>query len=89
MQATAVDGLCDLDGAGECATHRPRLEFTTPLPVGDAPAMLSEVDLPPVSGVELPWVGTEPESAAVNMAATRCDNAAFNGSSRARSSRTP
>ena len=26
--------------------------------------MLSEVDLPPVSGVELPWAGTEPERAA-------------------------
>ncbi len=78
MQATAVDGLCDLDGAGGCATDRPRLEFTTPLPVGDAPAMLSEVDLPPVSGVELPWAGTQPESALDNMAATRCDNADFN-----------
>ncbi len=41
--------------------------------------MLSEVDLPPVSGVELPWAGTQPERAADNMAATRCDNAAFNG----------
>jgi len=79
MQAAAVDGLCDLEGAGGCAMDRPKLEFTTPVPVGEAPALLSEIDLPPVSEVELPWAGTEPERASENMAATRCDNAAFSG----------
>ena len=79
MLAAAVDGLCDLEDAGGCATDRPRLEFTTPVPVGEAPALLSEIDLPPVSGVDLPWAGTMAERAATNMAATRCDNAAFTG----------
>ena len=79
LLATAVNGLCDLEDAGGCATDRPELEFTTPVPAGEAPALLSEVDLPPVSEVELPWAGTEPERVASNMAATRCDNAAFTG----------
>ena len=41
--------------------------------------MLSEVDLPPVSRVMKPWVGTEPRRAGVNVAATGCDNTAFTG----------
>ncbi|HWM74859.1 MAG TPA: hypothetical protein VNQ53_14010, partial [Nocardioides sp.] len=77
--AAAIDGVCDLEDGGGCATDSPRLAFTTPVPVGEAPALLSEVDLPPVSGVDLPWAGTEPERASNNMAATRCDNAAFGG----------
>ena len=41
--------------------------------------MLSEVDLPPVSGIE-PAVGRHRARArSDNMAATRCDNAAFTG----------
>ena len=41
--------------------------------------MLAEVDLPPVTGVDHPWVGTEPRKAMVNVAATRCDEADFSG----------
>jgi hypothetical protein len=41
--------------------------------------MLAEVDLPPVTRVKQPWVGTEPRRASVNVAATGCDNTAFTG----------
>ena len=41
--------------------------------------MLAEVDLPPVSRVRQPWVGTEPRRADVNVAATGCDNTVFRG----------
>jgi len=41
--------------------------------------MLSEIDLPPVSRVKRPWVGTEPRRADVNTAATGCDNTVFTG----------
>jgi hypothetical protein len=41
--------------------------------------MLSEVDLPPVSGVEDPWIGTEPRQAMTNPAATQCDGTDFTG----------
>jgi hypothetical protein len=79
MLAAGVEGLCQLEGGGGCATDRPRLAFTTPVPVGDAPALLSEVDLPPVSGVDRPWAGAPPERVTTNMAATRCEDASFTG----------
>jgi DNA-directed RNA polymerase specialized sigma24 family protein len=78
LAAAAVNGLCARPEAGDCAT-RPRVKASAPVPVGAAPGMLSEVDLPPVSRVMKPWVGTEPRRATVNVAATGCDNTAFTG----------
>lgn len=43
------------------------------------PGLLSAVDLPPVSAVRGPWVGTDPERARNNYAATRCDRTTFQG----------
>jgi DNA-directed RNA polymerase specialized sigma24 family protein len=78
LAAAAVNGLCARPEAGDCAT-RPGLAGSAPIPVGAAPGMLTEVDLPPVSRVMKPWVGTEPRRASVNVAATACDNTAFTG----------
>jgi hypothetical protein len=39
--------------------------------------MLAAVDLPPVPGVDRPWVGTEPRRPVRNVAATSCDRADF------------
>ncbi|WP_372729412.1 hypothetical protein [Nocardioides sp.] len=78
MLASAVNGLCTLSEAGECATS-PTLTVVRPLPVGEVPGMLAEIDLPPVTNVARPWVGTEPRKAVVNVAATRCDEADFSG----------
>jgi DNA-directed RNA polymerase specialized sigma24 family protein len=78
LAAAAVNGVCARPEAGECAA-RPGLKASGPVPVGDAPGMLSEVDLPPVTRVMKPWVGTEPRRASVNVAATGCDNTAFTG----------
>jgi hypothetical protein len=41
------------------------------------PALLSEVDLPPVVGIDRPWIGTEARVATTNLAATRCDATGF------------
>ncbi len=41
--------------------------------------MLSELDLPPVAGVQRPWAGTTPRQALQNVAATTCDNSSFHG----------
>lgn len=79
MLAAAVEGLCSLEEGGGCATDRPKLAFTTPVRFGMPAALLSEVDLPPVSGVNQPWAGTEPEIPSANLAATRCENASFTG----------
>jgi hypothetical protein len=39
--------------------------------------MLDVIDLPPVTDVTDPWVGTRPRRAGVNAAATRCDRTDF------------
>lgn len=74
----AVGSLCALPGAGACATTT-KLQQTAPLPVGSDPALLSEIDLPPVAGIAKPWVGTEPVRAENNLASTRCDDTQFKG----------
>jgi DNA-directed RNA polymerase specialized sigma24 family protein len=76
--AAAVNGLCGSDGAGTCA-GRARATTTAPLDIGTPPGLLSVVDLPPVAQVRGPWVGTEPERARSNYAATRCDRTTFQG----------
>ena len=48
-------------------------------PTGALPMMLSELDLPPVTGVQRPWAGTTPRRALQNVAATTCDNSSFHG----------
>jgi hypothetical protein len=76
LLATAVDNLCSLPGGGACA-QRPELRDVAPPPAGGVPGMLTEIDLPPVPGVDRPWVGTQPRRATRNVAATRCDLADF------------
>ncbi|MCW2737570.1 hypothetical protein [Nocardioides sp.] len=76
--AAAVNGLCGSDGAATCA-GRSRSRSVVPLDIGMPPGLLSSVDLPPVSGVRGPWVGTDPERARTNDAATRCDRTSFTG----------
>ncbi|GAB3199391.1 hypothetical protein GCM10027062_15920 [Nocardioides hungaricus] len=72
----AVSGLCSLEDAGACAVT-PRVGETALRPAAPVPAMLDEVDLPPVTGVSRPWVGTEPRVARTNTAATGCDTTDF------------
>ncbi|NPD05410.1 hypothetical protein HN031_12015 [Nocardioides sp. zg-1308] len=76
--AAAVNGLCGSEGAATCA-GRARARAIGPLDVGTPPGVLSVVDLPPVSAVRGPWVGTDPERARTNYAATRCDRTSFQG----------
>ncbi|KRF18893.1 hypothetical protein ASG90_03095 [Nocardioides sp. Soil797] len=89
LAATAVNGLCGHEAAGECASN-PTLSQVPPPPAAQAPGMLQEVDLPPVNGIEQPWIGTKPaDPAGNNTAATRCDQATFDGKViRAATSRT-
>lgn len=76
LLAASIDDLCGLPGGNECADTA-RLKPVIPMATGPEPAMLSEVDLPPVTKVAMPWVGTEPAPAETNLAATRCDEADF------------
>ncbi len=76
LLADAVNGLCTLPETGTCA-GKPVLEVARPVPAGAVPALLGEVDLPPVAGIERPWIGTEARVANTNLAATRCDATGF------------
>lgn len=75
--AASVRQLCPADGAGRCPTGPARLQRTLPPASGDAPGLLTAVDLPFVSRVDRPWVGTAATAARVNMAATPCDRTDF------------
>ena len=82
LLASAVAGVCDLEGGGRCPDEdrAPDLRPRDPLPAGDPATMLVETDLPPVSRVDLPWVGTQPgRLRGDNAAATRCDRTSFAG----------
>ncbi len=76
--AAAVNAACGKAGAGSCAGP-PKMRPTAPVAVGRPTGLLDPVDLPPVIGAVGPWVGTDPERARVNFAATRCDNTQFTG----------
>lgn len=76
--SAAVNALCGTEGAAACA-GRARSNRTVPLDIGAPPGFLSVVDLPPVASVRGPWVGTDPERARTNFAATRCDRTTFAG----------
>lgn len=79
LLGSAVQQLCHLPGAGACTTQ-PVSAVAAPAPAsGTEPALMNEVDLPPVTGVDQPWVGTNPAPATSNVAATRCDEASFTG----------
>jgi DNA-directed RNA polymerase specialized sigma24 family protein len=75
----AVDRLCSLPDAGACGDGEASIAARPPLPAGVAPAMLSEIDLPPVPGVAESWVGTEPRTPLTNDAASSCDSTSFRG----------
>lgn len=78
LLADAVNGICALPDAGTCASS-PKRQEVPPLPLGRHPGLLNEIDLPPVSGVDKPWMGTRPAAPQNNLAATRCDNSTFQG----------
>ncbi|GAA5147936.1 hypothetical protein GCM10023340_21100 [Nocardioides marinquilinus] len=76
----AVDELCALPDGGGCGpAGAPELVDRTPLPAGPAPALVGELDLPPLSRFDEPWVGTEARRPTTNPAATSCDETAFTG----------
>lgn len=76
LLAAAVNEMCGRPGSGTCAAP-PTTQVVAPIPVGEVPGMLSEVDLPPVGQIGAPWVGTRAERATVNVAASRCDETSF------------
>jgi DNA-directed RNA polymerase specialized sigma24 family protein len=78
LLVSAVDDLCPTTGGGPCSAMPEATDMAAP-PSGSLPMMISELDLPPVAGVERPWVGTTPRKAMTNLAATGCDQSSFRG----------
>jgi DNA-directed RNA polymerase specialized sigma24 family protein len=70
--------------SGDCSTM-PRMTRVPPLPAEEHPGFLSAFDLPKVSGVGEPWVGTDPVRSLDDPAATACERANFRRGQRPRS----
>jgi DNA-directed RNA polymerase specialized sigma24 family protein len=75
---SAVDDLCSTPLGGRCSALPEALAMPAPA-AGRPPMMLAELDLPPASGLDQPWVGTTPARAVQNVAATGCDRSSFSG----------
>jgi hypothetical protein len=71
-----VRNLCGSRVAGDCVGSVVT-RATLPPPSGEVAGMLAIADLPVIANVARPWVGTDPETATVNPAATTCDKASF------------
>jgi hypothetical protein len=78
LLVAAVDDLCSTTLGGHCSAL-PRATVVPAPRAGRLPMMLSEFDLPAAAGVQKPWVGTTPQQAIHNVAATGCDNSSFHG----------
>lgn len=74
--AASVQNLCDSQVAGACV-GTVATRATLPPRSGEAAGTLAIADLPVVADVTMPWVGTDPVPATVNVAATTCDEANF------------
>ncbi|MBO9524058.1 MAG: hypothetical protein J7518_21180 [Nocardioidaceae bacterium] len=74
--AASVRNLCSSSVAGDCIGAVVTRQ-TLPPPSGEVAGMLAIADLPVIANVMQPWVGTDPETATVNPAATTCDKASF------------
>ncbi|CAM3390759.1 hypothetical protein NODU109028_14920 [Nocardioides dubius] len=74
---SAVTKLCANEVGGTCVTT-PKLRKVAPPPGDKAKGMLQEIDLPPVTGIDLAWAGTKPTKA-TNVAATPCTAITFKG----------
>jgi DNA-directed RNA polymerase specialized sigma24 family protein len=78
LLVSAVDDVCPTSAGGRCSSLPKAVPMPAP-PSGKLPMMLSELDLPPVAGVQRPWAGTTPREALQNVAATTCDDSRFHG----------
>jgi DNA-directed RNA polymerase specialized sigma24 family protein len=76
LLAAAVNSLCGAPGTARCA-RPPEMVEVLPLPTGRVHGMIDVIDLPPVTNVDDPWVGTNPRRAMVNAASTQCDRSSF------------
>ena len=70
--------------SGDCSNSL-EVSETSPLPTEEHPGFLAAYDMPKVTGVDEPWVGTEPAPSPRNPGATTCDRARFSAPQNPRS----
>lgn len=82
-----MHNVCPSSAVTDCVAGNPSITPVLPPPSGEVPGMLATADLPPISTIDKPWVGTDPMTGGPNLAATTCDHANFTaaGATRARS----
>jgi DNA-directed RNA polymerase specialized sigma24 family protein len=80
--AVFVTRTC-LPVSGDCSAE-PRVSEAAPLPAQEHPGFLSAFDLPKISDVNAPWVGTDPARTPDDPAATPCERATFRTAQRPR-----
>ena len=73
--AVSVTRTC-LPVSGDCTT-RSRVREVPPLPTREHPGFLAAYDLPAISNITAPWVGTDPRPSPDNPASTPCERANF------------
>ena len=74
----AVRSVCMTRRAGQCPMFT-RIAPVLPPRSGETPGTLAVADLPVLGTINQPWVGTDPVSGRVNVAATTCDRTSFVG----------
>lgn len=92
LLAEAVNRLCVLPDAGECARTPAGLVDVPVFPTGSEPAMLSTIDLPPLGSTDEPWVGTparEITGMSTDLSILGCDIAGFGEAVEGRRVRAP
>jgi hypothetical protein len=85
--AASLHAMCRTSAVDDCRTATATAVPDLPRS-GEAPGMLATVDLPAVSAITKPWVGTDPVRGGPNLAATTCDQADFARSGAKPQSRT-
>jgi len=74
--ADAVRNLCTSPVAAQCVTKAKAVSTALPRS-GETPGTLASPDLPAIPEVPYTWLGTDPQDARINLAATTCDSANF------------
>ncbi len=76
----AAKRLCRSSASANKCTFTPTIQVANPPSSGETPGTLSVVDLPTISNLAHPWMGSDLLPGEPNVASTPCDNTSFTGS---------
>ncbi|MGN6162747.1 MAG: hypothetical protein ACTHOG_13730, partial [Marmoricola sp.] len=76
---TMTQKFCRASAAGVCRVVARATATPSVPPISENAGLLATVDLPILSAIQHPWVGTAPVTGGPNLAATACDATTFGG----------